>query len=107
MAGWSAFHLLNNLGFANVSAVALALYSRLSPKPVASTIIGIYYLHMVGANLLVGWLGGLLDKMPATQFWSLHAALVAAATAVFLMVKIGLGRVLAPRPLEAEAAAAA
>jgi hypothetical protein len=40
----------------------------------SATIIGIFYLHLFAANNLVGWLGGLLEKMSAPQFWLLHAA---------------------------------
>jgi POT family proton-dependent oligopeptide transporter len=81
------FHLLNDIGFANVFPVALALYSRAAPPQLASTIIGIYYLSLAGANLFVGWLGGLLEKMPATNFWLLHAGLVAAAGLIFFLVR--------------------
>jgi proton-dependent oligopeptide transporter, POT family len=82
-----AFHLLNDIGFANVLPVALALYSRAAPPALASTIIGVYYLSLAGANLFVGWLGGLLEKMPATNFWLLHAGLVAAAGLIFFLVR--------------------
>jgi POT family proton-dependent oligopeptide transporter len=82
-----AFHLLNDIGFSNVFPVALALYSRAAPPSLASTIIGVYYLSLAGANLFVGWLGGLLEKMPAASFWLLHAALVAAAGVIFFLVR--------------------
>ena len=39
--------------------------------------IGVYYLHLFVGNAFVGWLAGLLETMPGTQFWGLHAALVA------------------------------
>lgn len=86
--GWLVgFHVLNSIGFANLFPVSLALYSRAAPPAVGSTILGIYYLHLFGANLFVGWLGGLLEKMPATEFWLLHAALVGAAAIIFLLVR--------------------
>ena len=69
------FHLLNSIGFANVFPVSLALYARVAPPALSATIIGIYYLAFFGANNLVGWIGGLLEKMSVTQFWLLHAAL--------------------------------
>ena len=37
--------------------------------------------------LRVGWLGGLLEKMPATSFWLLHAGLIAAAAVILLVVR--------------------
>jgi POT family proton-dependent oligopeptide transporter len=82
-----AFHLLNDIGFSNVFPVALALYSRAAPPALASTVIGLYYLSLAGANMFIGWLGGLLEKMPATSFWLLHAALVAAAGLIFFLVR--------------------
>ena len=72
--GWAlAFHVINSIGFANVFPVGLALYARASPKALAATMLGFYYVHLFLANNLVGWLGGLLERMPGTQFWLLHA----------------------------------
>ncbi len=102
--GWLvAFHVLNSIGFANIFPVALALYARAAPAAVAATIIGIYYLHLFAANALVGWIGGFLERMPAMQFWLLHAGLALGAGLVFLIVRKVAGRVLAPT----DAAAAA
>ena len=89
---------LNNLGFANVFPVSLALYSRAAPRAIAGTVIGIYYLFLFGANLLVGWVGGWLDVMPAGQFWGIHVAAILGAAAVFLVVKLAFGKLLAPQP---------
>jgi proton-dependent oligopeptide transporter, POT family len=95
--GWAiAFHLLNDIGFANVLPVGLALYSRASPKGTSGTMIGIYYLHLFAGNLFVGWLGGLLNKMPATTFWLIHVAIMAVAAAVLILVRVTAGRALAP-----------
>lgn len=95
--GWAiAFHVVNDIGFANVFPVALALYARAAPSAVASTVIGVFYLHFFAGNLLVGWLGGLLDKMPGSQFWLLHAALVGAAAVIFALAHRFFGRRLEP-----------
>jgi POT family proton-dependent oligopeptide transporter len=61
----------------------------------ASTIIGIYYLHLFAANNLTGWIGGLLEKMPPWQFWLLHAGMAAGSGLVFVLVRPLLGRALA------------
>ena len=67
--GWLiTFHLLNSIGFANVFPVSIALYARVAPAALSATIIGIYYLAFFAANNLVGWIGGFLEKMPATSF---------------------------------------
>src|SRR5256884_5401311 len=79
--GWLiTFHLLNSIGFANVFPVSLALYARAAPAALSATIIGIFYLHLFAANNLVGWIGGFLEKIPATQFWLFHAGTSCAAS---------------------------
>jgi POT family proton-dependent oligopeptide transporter len=85
------FHVLNSIAFANMLPVSLALYARAAPKAAQASIIGIYYLHLFAGNQTVGILGGLLEKMPATQFWLMHAAIAGGAFVVFLLV----GRVFA------------
>lgn len=93
---------LNNLGFANVFPVSLALYSRAAPRAIAGTVIGVYYLFLFLANILVGIVGGWLDIMPAGQFWSIHVAAILGAAAIFLGVKLAFGRLLLPEPRRRE-----
>jgi len=95
-----AFHIINDIGFANVFPVGLALYSRASPKAVAGTMIGVYYLHLFACNLLVGRLGGFLESMDGGQFWLMHAGLVGAGAVGLLIVRSFAGRILAPAPLD-------
>lgn len=95
--GWAlAFLILNDLGFANVLPVGLALYSRASPKALGGTIIGVYYIHLFMGNMLVGWLGGLLEKMPGSAFWLLHAGLMGGAALILLFARRAAGQILAP-----------
>ena len=60
--------------------------------------IGIYYLFLFAANLLVGLVGGWLDIMPAGQFWGIHIAAILGAAAVFLMIKLVFGKIFQPEP---------
>lgn len=95
--GWIlGFEVLNSIGFANVFPVGLALYVRAAPKAITGTIMGVYYLHLFACNNLVGWLGGLLEKLSGTQFWLLHTALVGGASLVMLLASRLAGRLLAP-----------
>ena len=95
--GWLVtFHVLNSIGFANIFPVSLALYARVAPPALSATIIGIYYLAFFGANNLVGWIGGFLEKMPATHFWLLHSALCGTAGIIFLVAGRLFGHLLAP-----------
>jgi POT family proton-dependent oligopeptide transporter len=99
--GWLlAFHLLNDIGFANVLPVGLALFARAAPQAIAGSVVGLYYLHLSAGNYLVGWLGGFLEQMPAAQFWMLHAALVGGAAVVFVLIKMLFGRLLSGAPAE-------
>jgi len=95
--GWLiTFHVLNSIGFANIFPVSLALYARVAPAALSATIIGIYYLAFFAANNLVGTIGGLLEKMPATHFWLLHSALCGIAGIIFLLAGHLFGHLLAP-----------
>ena len=95
--GWAVlFQLVNDLGFANVVPIGLALYSRAAPKSLAGLMIGVYYIHLFMGNMLVGKLGGLLDKMPGTSFWLLHTGLMTVSAAILLAVRVVAGKALAP-----------
>jgi POT family proton-dependent oligopeptide transporter len=95
--GWAlAFHIINDIGFANVFPIGIALYSRAAPRAVAGTMIGVYYLHLFACNTIAGRLGGLLDTISSGQFWLLHAALVGAGALGLLIVRSFAGRILAP-----------
>jgi proton-dependent oligopeptide transporter, POT family len=100
-----AFHTINDLGFANVFPVGLALYSRAAPKGLTGIMIGVFYLHLFFGNLLVGWLGGFLDKMPPVSFWLMHAGLMAGAAAILIVIRYTVGRSLSPAYAGPEAAA--
>ena len=93
-----AFEFVLNLGFANVAPIALGLYSRLAPRPIASTILGVFYLQIFFGNVLVGWLGGFLEKMSGQNFWLLHAAVAGGAALILVLVRAPVARWLAPAP---------
>jgi POT family proton-dependent oligopeptide transporter len=104
--GWGlGFHILNDIGFANVLPVGLALYTRAAPRALGGLMIGVYYLHLVAGNLLCGWLGKFLVSMTGADFWLLHAGLIGAGAVVMLIFAAVFGRILAPK-VDPEAAAA-
>ena len=90
------FHTINTIGFANLFPVGLALYSRAAPRAVAGLMLGVFYLHLFAANMIVGWLGGLLERMPPTNFWALHAVLVTVGAVMLLVARAAFGKKLAP-----------
>ena len=90
------FEVLNSLGFANLFPVGLALYARAAPKAVAGTLMGVYYLHLFMCNNLVGWLGGLIEKLSGTQFWLVHVGLISTAMVFLYAIAHLFGQYLAP-----------
>lgn len=91
-----AFHILNDIGFANVFPVGLALYTRASPKGYAGIMVPVYYLSLFAGNIFVGWLAGRLNTMPAPTFWLMHAGLIGGAGVALLAIRLAFGRSLAP-----------
>lgn len=90
------FHAINEIGYANVYPVGMALFSRCAPRGLGSTMIAVFFLHMFACNLLVGWLGRFLDALSGPSFWLLHAGLIGAAALVLLLVRQLAGKILAP-----------
>ncbi|MGF7153072.1 peptide MFS transporter [Novosphingobium gossypii] len=86
------FHLVNSIGFAHLLPVSLALFTRLAPRALNASIVGIYYLAFFGANLAVGKIGTLFQTMPATQFWLLHMGSAVVATVGFGLFKLFFAR---------------
>jgi POT family proton-dependent oligopeptide transporter len=80
-----SFHIVNDIGFANVYPIGMALYSRAAPPSLGATVVNAYSLTLFLANLMVAKLAGLLSTLPATVFWTLHAGLVAGAAIVMLI----------------------
>lgn len=109
---WSlVYEAIGDLGFANIFPIGLALYTRLAPKGLGGLFAGVYFLHLAASNFIVGRLGGLLERMSATNFWLMHGAIVAAAGVALLLARFAFGRGLAratatsPPPTLGEAAA--
>ena len=74
------FELMNSIGFAHMLPISLALFSKISPKQITSTVIGLYYFAFFIANALVGYVGGLYSSLPTTTFWLIHVASAALAS---------------------------
>jgi POT family proton-dependent oligopeptide transporter len=85
------FELFNSIGFAHVLPVSLALFSKISPKQITSTVIGLYYLAFFAANAVVGYVGGLYSSLPTTTFWLIHVASAAFGLVAFVVFKMVIG----------------
>jgi POT family proton-dependent oligopeptide transporter len=90
------FHIVNDLGFAMLYPVGMALFSRAAPPALGATVINSFTFAIFLSNLLVGRLAGLLDKMPGPAFWTMHAGLVAIAGVLLLVCGWLFKRTLAP-----------
>jgi POT family proton-dependent oligopeptide transporter len=86
------FHLLNSIGFSHILPVSLALFSRLAPKQINATVIGIYYLAFFMANRIVGEVGGWYSTWDTTQFWLFHVATAAVGLVAFWLFKLFLAK---------------
>ncbi len=85
------FELFNSIGFAHVLPISLALFSKISPKQITSTVIGLYYFSFFIANAIVGYVGGLYSSLPTTTFWLIHVASAAFGLAAFIIFKMVIG----------------
>jgi POT family proton-dependent oligopeptide transporter len=91
-----SFHIVNDIGFANIYPIGMALYSRAAPKSLAATVVNLFSLSIFLANLMVGRLAGLLSSLSGATFWLLHAGLILAAAIGLLAAARLFHRQLAP-----------
>jgi POT family proton-dependent oligopeptide transporter len=85
------FEFMNSIGFAHVLPISLALFSKIAPKQITSTVIGLYYLAFFIANAVVGYVGGLYSSLPTTTFWLIHVASAAFGLVAFVLFKLVIG----------------
>jgi POT family proton-dependent oligopeptide transporter len=98
------FHVVNSIGFAHMLPVSLALFAKVAPPALHSTVLGVYYLSFFLGNSMVGWVGGFLERMPATSFWWMHTGFAGAAGVAFLLFRLLLRKRLARGGPAAESA---
>ena len=98
------FHLLNSIAFAHILPVALALFSKIAPRQITGTVIGLYYLAFFIANKVVGYVGGLYSSLPTTTFWLIHVASAAFGLVAFIVFKVLVGQRMESTPQDQAAA---
>jgi POT family proton-dependent oligopeptide transporter len=98
------FELTNSIGFAHVLPVSLAFFSKLAPKSIGATVIGLYYLAFFIANKVVGVVGGLYSSLPTTTFWLIHVASAVFGLVAFAIFKVVLGKSMQSTPQDQAAA---
>jgi proton-dependent oligopeptide transporter, POT family len=75
----------------------LALVSREAPPRLRATLMGGVFLSLFFANLAIGWLGSLYERMTPAQFWALHAGISAAGGLLVVVLQRPLARVFGDR----------
>jgi POT family proton-dependent oligopeptide transporter len=98
------FEIMNSIGFAHVLPVSLALFSKISPRQITATVIGLYYLAFFIANAVVGYVGGLYSSLPTTTFWLIHVASAAFGLVAFVVFKVVIGHRMQGTPQDQAAA---
>lgn len=86
------FHLLNSIGFAHIMPVSLALFTKVAPKAILATVVGIYYLTFFAANKTVGIVGGWYSTMDTPTFWLVHVGTAVAGLVGFIAFKAVIGQ---------------
>jgi POT family proton-dependent oligopeptide transporter len=86
------FHLFNSIGFSHIMPVSLALFTKVAPKAILATVVGIYYLAFFTANKTVGIIGGWYSTMDTPSFWLVHVGTAAAGLVGFAAFKMVIGK---------------
>ncbi|RDV06872.1 MFS transporter [Sphingorhabdus pulchriflava] len=84
------FHIFNSIGFAHILPVSLAFFTKLAPRALNATIIGIYYLSFFAANKIVGEVGTWYETMATPTFWLFHVGTAAVGLVAFVIYKLFL-----------------
>lgn len=92
------FHLFNSIGFAHIMPVSLALFTKIAPRSLNATVVGIYYLAFFMANKAVGVVGGWYSSMDTVSFWLIHVGAATFGLIAFAAFRIALGKTLSGEP---------
>jgi POT family proton-dependent oligopeptide transporter len=76
--------------------VLLALISQAAPPKINSTMMGVAFLSLFLASLLMGWVGSFYDEMSPAAFWTLDAGLGFAGAVIVFILNRPLTRALEP-----------
>lgn len=69
-----------------LSPIGLSLVTRVSPKPIVSTMMGLWFMSSFFGNYLTGYLGTFYETMPKDQFFMMLCGLGVGAGVVFFIV---------------------
>jgi hypothetical protein len=67
-----------------VAFASLALVSRAAPARVNATMMGLTFMSLFVSNNIIGWIGGLCERMSPIEFCIMHAAVGASRPELLL-----------------------
>ena len=78
--------------------VLLALISQSAPARINSTLMGVAFMSLFIASVLMGWVGSFYETMSPAAFWTMDAAIGFAGALIVLALHRPLSRALEPQP---------
>jgi proton-dependent oligopeptide transporter, POT family len=92
---WAVLYIAGSgVSFLYYWPTLLALVSRAAPARMNSTLMGLAFMSLFVANILIGWIGSYYERMQPAEFWALHAAIAAASGLLVLVFGRRLSRAL-------------
>jgi POT family proton-dependent oligopeptide transporter len=95
-----AYDLLLGVSFLYYWPTLLALVSRVAPRPVNATMMGVAFLSLFVSYSTIGWLGGFYERMTPTGFWTMNVAIGVVGLVVLLALKRPIERRFARPPVD-------
>lgn len=92
-----AYLLLIDMAIVLIWPSGLSLIAGIAPGRLVGLWMGLFYLHGFFASLWVGFSGVFYERMPAGQFWLLHAGVAAAGALLMLAAGLPLLRAVRAR----------
>jgi len=71
------YDILLGVAFLYYWPVLLALVSRTAPDKVKATLMGAIFLSLFVGNFIIGWIGGLYERVGPVTFWGIEAGISA------------------------------
>ncbi len=88
------YFVLLGIAFLFYWPTLLALVARAAPAGMRATMMGVAFLSLFLADVAVGGLGGLFERMSAAQFWAMHAGIAAMGGVLALVLQRRLSGIL-------------
>ncbi len=76
-----------DMGIALIWPAALEIVTAAAPDGWSGVMVGLFYLHGFFANLAVGAIGALYERMAPPMFWALHAGIAGAGLVLALLLR--------------------